>query len=84
MRLRILLAKVNPEAITEPTRCIYSGCSGRKFHLRKARDKIAARYGVSARAGASLSVFEVQTDLSGLSAIWPRERRPRSGSKGWP
>ncbi len=35
MRLRILLAKVNPEAITVPTRCTYTGCSGRKFHLRQ-------------------------------------------------
>ena len=35
MRLRILLAKVNPEAITVPTRCAYAGCGGRKFHLRQ-------------------------------------------------
>ncbi len=35
MRLRILLAKVNPEAITVPTRCAYAGCSGRKFRLRQ-------------------------------------------------
>lgn len=35
MRLRILLPKVNPEAITVPTRCVYTGCSGRKFHLRQ-------------------------------------------------
>ena len=83
MRLRILLAKVNPEAITVPTQCAYAGCAGRKVHLRKARDEIPARYGVSASAGALLSVFEVQTPLSGLSAIRRRERKPRSGSKGW-
>jgi hypothetical protein len=35
MRLRIVLPKVNPEAITVPTRCAYAGCSGRKFHLRQ-------------------------------------------------
>src|SRR6266699_5190186 len=35
MRLRILLPKVNPEAITVPTRCAYIGCSGSKFHLRQ-------------------------------------------------
>ena len=35
MRLRIVLPKVNPEAITVPTRCVYAGCSGRKFHLRQ-------------------------------------------------
>ena len=35
MRLRILLPKVNPEAITEPTRCVYAGCAGRKFHVRQ-------------------------------------------------
>jgi transposase-like protein len=34
MRLRILLAKVNPEAIPVPTRCTYPGCGGRKVHLR--------------------------------------------------
>ncbi len=67
MRLRILLAKVNPEAITVPTRCIDSGCSGRKFHLRKASDQIPTRYRLSCGAGASLSVFEVQTHLSGPS-----------------
>src|SRR5947207_2020088 len=35
MRLRIRLAKVNPEAITVPTRCAYAGCDGRKVHLRQ-------------------------------------------------
>ena len=35
MRLRIVLPKVNPEAITVPTRCAYAGCGGRKFHLRQ-------------------------------------------------
>jgi len=55
MRLRILLAKVNPEAIPIPTQCSYAGCSGRKFHLRKASQEILASYGVSASAGASLS-----------------------------
>ncbi len=33
MRLRTLLAKVNHEVITVPTRCIYTSCSGWKFHL---------------------------------------------------
>ncbi len=36
MRLRIVLAKVNPDVIEVPTRCVYPGCSGRKFHLRQA------------------------------------------------
>ncbi len=36
MRLRIILPKVNPEAMPVPTRCGYTGCSGRKFHLRQA------------------------------------------------
>jgi hypothetical protein len=35
MRVRIVLPKVNPEAITVPTRCVYPGCKGRKFHLRQ-------------------------------------------------
>ena len=35
MRLRIVLPKVNPEAIRAPTRCAYAGCDGRKFHLRQ-------------------------------------------------
>src|SRR5256712_8591250 len=35
MRLRIVLPKVNPEAITVPTRCAYAGCGGRKLHLRQ-------------------------------------------------
>jgi hypothetical protein len=35
MRLRILLPKVNPEAIEVPTRCAYAGCSGSKFYLRQ-------------------------------------------------
>src|SRR5260370_35561734 len=35
MRLRILLPKVKPEAITVPTHCVYAGCGGRKFHLRQ-------------------------------------------------
>src|SRR5438874_3802005 len=35
MRLRIILPKVNPEAITVPTRCVYAGCRGSKFHLRQ-------------------------------------------------
>jgi hypothetical protein len=47
MRLRIVLPKVNPEAITVPTRCSDADCSGRKFHLRKARQESATRYGVS-------------------------------------
>ena len=35
MRLRIVLPKVTPEAITVPTRCAYAGCEGRKFHVRQ-------------------------------------------------
>lgn len=35
MRLRIVLPKVNPEAMTVPTRCAYADCSGRAFHLRQ-------------------------------------------------
>src|SRR5216684_439759 len=35
MRLRILLPKVNPEAITVPTHCAYAGCGGRNFHMRQ-------------------------------------------------
>ncbi len=35
MRLRIVLPKVKPEAITVPTRCAYAGCGGRTFHLRQ-------------------------------------------------
>jgi hypothetical protein len=35
MRLRIVLAKVNPETIAVPTRCAYAGCAGRKFYLRQ-------------------------------------------------
>ncbi len=35
MRLRILLPKVKPEAISVPTQCVYAGCGGRKFHLRQ-------------------------------------------------
>ncbi len=34
MRLRILLPKVNPEAIAVPSTCPYAGCGGRKFHVR--------------------------------------------------
>ena len=35
MLLRIVLPKVNPEAITVPTHCAYAGCGGRTFHLRQ-------------------------------------------------
>src|SRR5438067_7769500 len=35
MRLRIVLPKVNPEAMSVPTRCSYAGCGGRTFHLRQ-------------------------------------------------
>jgi hypothetical protein len=35
MRLRIVLPKVNPQAIIVPTRCRYAGCNGRTFHLRQ-------------------------------------------------
>jgi hypothetical protein len=67
MRLRIVLPKVNPEAITVPTRCAYAGCGGRKFHLRKARDQTPARYGVSGGTGTSLSMFARHSNLPGLS-----------------
>jgi hypothetical protein len=39
MRLRIVFPKVNPEVIEAPTRCVYAGCNGRKFHLRQAVSK---------------------------------------------
>jgi Transposase IS66 family len=35
MRLRIILPKVNPDVITVPTHCAYTGCHGRKFFLRQ-------------------------------------------------
>src|SRR2546429_5513696 len=35
MRLRIVLSKVTPQAISVPTRCAYAGCGGKKFHLRQ-------------------------------------------------
>jgi transposase-like protein len=35
MRLRILLPKVNPEAITVPSQCVDPDCGGKKFHLRQ-------------------------------------------------
>ncbi len=35
MRLRILLPKVNPEAIAVPATCPYAGCGGRKLHVRQ-------------------------------------------------
>jgi transposase-like protein len=35
MRLRILLPKVNPEAIAVPAMCPYAGCGGRKLYLRQ-------------------------------------------------
>ena len=35
MRLRIILPKVNPEAITVPSQCAYADCSGRKVRLRQ-------------------------------------------------
>jgi len=40
MRLRIVLPKVNPEAITIPTRCIAVDCGGRTFHLRQEVPKL--------------------------------------------
>jgi len=76
MRLRILLPKVKPEAITAPTQCAYAGCGGKKFYLRKPRQQAVARYGVSGSAGASLSVSTLQTHLSGLS------RRDQSSADG--
>ncbi len=47
MRLGIVLPKVNPEAITVPTRGVYPDWSGRKFHLPEASHQSARRYGVS-------------------------------------
>jgi hypothetical protein len=35
MRLRIVLPKVKPEAISVPTQCVYAGCGGRTFHRRQ-------------------------------------------------
>src|SRR5947199_9741164 len=35
MRLRIVLPKVNPEAMTCPRRCSHARCGGRTFHLRQ-------------------------------------------------
>ncbi len=35
MRLRILLPKVNPEAIAVPSECSYAGCGGRKLQVRQ-------------------------------------------------
>ena len=35
MRLRIVLPKVNPEAIVAPTRCIAADCSGRTVHFHQ-------------------------------------------------
>jgi hypothetical protein len=35
MRLRIVLPKVNPEAIEDPTRCAYTDWKGKKFRLRQ-------------------------------------------------
>jgi transposase-like protein len=35
MRLRIVLPKVNPQAIAVPAECVYAGCGGRRFHLRQ-------------------------------------------------
>jgi hypothetical protein len=67
MSLRMVLPKVNPEAITVATRCAYAGCCGSKFYLRKARSETVARHGLSLSTCASLSVFEVQSDVPGLS-----------------
>jgi len=39
MRLRIVLPKVNPEAITVATQCAYAGCGGKKFHLLSSQQK---------------------------------------------
>jgi hypothetical protein len=69
MRLRILLAKVNPEAIPIPTQCSYAGCSDRKFHLRKASQEILASYGVSASAGASLGQSHLRVETEAESQI---------------
>ncbi len=40
MRLRIVLPKVNPEAMTVPTRCIAADCGSRTFHLRQEVPKL--------------------------------------------
>jgi hypothetical protein len=68
MRLRIILPKVNPEAIEVPTRCAYVGCRGRKFQLRQAvtnplRDTVYHEVVVP-----RYQCLRVPTYLSGLSA----------------
>ena len=82
MRLRIILPKVNPEAITVPTRCVYAGCRGSKFHLRQEVTKPLRE-----------TVYhEVQVHRSQCVKckrtfrVYPEGRRlcrPRSASKGW-
>src|SRR5258708_32368554 len=39
MRLRILLPKGTPEAITVPPHCAYAGCGGRAVHVRQEGSK---------------------------------------------
>lgn len=81
MRLRIVLPKVKPEAITVPTRCIDETCGGRTFHLRQEvvkplRDTVyqevqAHRYPTGLSATASVNA-SFSPSLMALFAIVPR------------
>src|SRR6266699_2118555 len=67
MRLRIILPKVNPEAIPVPTRCAYAGCRGSKFYLRQEvakplRDTVYHEVQVH-----RYQCLRVQTDVPGRS-----------------
>ena len=84
MRLRIVLPKVNPEVIEVPTRCVYAGCRGRKFHLRQVvskplRDTVYHEVMVH-----RYQCLRVRTHVSGLSAGNDAEPDRRLASKGWP
>ena len=74
MRLRIVLAKVNPEAIPVPTRCTYTGCSGRKFHLRQEvrkslRDTVYQQVQVHRYRMASLGQSHLRVETEAESQI---------------
>ena len=64
MRLRIVLPKVNPEAIAVPTERVYAGCGGRMFHLRQEVTK-ALRDTVyhEVQAQCHVSCYEVQSGV---------------------
>ena len=53
MRLRILLPKVNPEAITVPSRCAYAGCGGQA----PASHRLAGGASLSLLAGVKTPAF---------------------------